>query len=139
MARRGFYYVLALTTIVAFVGAAGAYRFENPVALADAGIASESSGPGIRSYGEALWWTSMMLTTMGSDYFPKSAEGRIIALLLAIYAFAIFGFITATVASLLVRVDESQKPDDSALGGELAALRADIAALRASLVDSQER
>jgi voltage-gated potassium channel len=126
MARRGFYYVLALTAVVAFVGAAGAYRFESPEALAEAGIASESFGPGIRSYGEALWWTSMMLTTMGSDYFPKSTEGRIIALLLAIYAFAIFGYITATVASLLVRVDESQKPSDAALVKELAVLRDDI-------------
>lgn len=33
---------------------------------------------GIDSYGTALWWTAMILTTMGSDYWPKTAEGRIL-------------------------------------------------------------
>jgi len=31
---------------------------------------------GIDSYGTALCWTAMILTTMGSDYSPKTAEGR---------------------------------------------------------------
>jgi len=48
----------------------------------------------------------VVTTTMDSDYFPKTAEGRVIALLLAVYAFAIFGYITATIASLIVRVDQ---------------------------------
>lgn len=42
---------------------------------------------------------------MGSDYFPKSTEGRVTALLLAVYAFAIFGYITATVASAIIQHD----------------------------------
>ena len=43
----------------------------------------------------------MMLTTSGSDQWPQSPEGR--ALLPAgIYAFAIFGYVTATIATLLL-------------------------------------
>jgi voltage-gated potassium channel len=30
-----------------------------------------------KGFGIALWWSAMMVTTMGSDFFPKSAEGRI--------------------------------------------------------------
>jgi voltage-gated potassium channel len=30
----------------------------------------------IIDYGNALWWTAMVMTTIGSDYFPKTAEGR---------------------------------------------------------------
>jgi voltage-gated potassium channel len=124
MRRRGLAYVLALTVVVVFAGAAGVYQFENPRALAAAGLRSEGAA-GIGSYGEAVWWTAMMLTTMGSDYFPRSSEGRIIAWLLAVYAFAIFGYITATVASLIILVEQPQAAEEAkALRRELAELRA---------------
>jgi voltage-gated potassium channel len=132
MRRRGLSYVLALTALVAFGGAAGIYLFENPRALREAGYLSDESAPaGIRSYGEGLWWTAMMLTTIGTDYFPKSTEGRVVALLIAVYAFAIFGYITATVASLILRVDETDQTARSLakLSGEVAALRETLAAL----------
>jgi voltage-gated potassium channel len=137
LARRGLPYVLALTALVAFVGAAGAYRFENPAALAEAGLIKPGATAGIGTYSEGLWWTAMMLTTMGSDYFPKSPEGRVLALLLAIYAFAIFGYITATVASLIVRVDQVAQPPAPPLEKQMAALQADIRALERLLLESQ--
>ena len=89
-ARKGLGYVLGLTFIVTLVGGAGMYAFERP------------PGGGLQSYGDALWWTAMIMTTMGSEYWPKSFEGRALALLLSIYAFAIFGYVTAAIASLLV-------------------------------------
>ncbi len=101
--RRGLTYVLALTLLVDLTGAAAIYQFENPVSLTAEGLRLSPGASSIDSYGEALWWTSMMMTTMGSDYFPKSAEGRVTALLLAVYAFAIFGYITATVASAIIQ------------------------------------
>ncbi|MGN6135938.1 MAG: ion transporter, partial [Aureliella sp.] len=106
--QRGMSYVLALTVLVCFAGAAGVYAFENPAALQRDGVISPSNPTGIGNYGEAVWWTAMMLTSMGSDYFPKTTEGRIIAWLLAVYAFAIFGYITATVASLIIKVDQGK-------------------------------
>jgi len=51
-------------------------------ALHEAGLLAED-GTGVGSYGEAVWWTALMLTTTGSDYFPRSSEGRFIAWLLA--------------------------------------------------------
>jgi hypothetical protein len=54
---------------------------------------------GLHSYGEALWWTAMVITTMGSGYFPKTAEGRVLCLALAVFALAVFGYITATPAA----------------------------------------
>ena len=53
-----------------------------------------------------------------------------LALLLAIYAFAIFGYITATVASLIVHVDQAAGTAEKPLDQQIAALRADIHALR---------
>ena len=66
--RRGFGYVVALSVIVCFAGAAGMLAFENEVE------------GGIKTYGEALWWTAMLLTSIGSEYFPKTAEGRVFVL-----------------------------------------------------------
>jgi voltage-gated potassium channel len=95
MRRRGLGYVVALTGLVALLGAAGMYAFER---------APEVEG-GFTGFGDALWWTAMLLTTMGSAYWPVTAEGRVLCLLLALYAFAVFGYITAAFASVFVGRD----------------------------------
>jgi voltage-gated potassium channel len=118
MERRGFGYVIALTAIVLAAGAAGMYAFE-----------SESEG-GLRNYGESLWWTAMLLTSIGSDYFPKTSEGRILCLLLAIYGFCIFGYVTATLATFFVERDAGSKDSAIADTGVIESLQAEISALR---------
>jgi voltage-gated potassium channel len=127
MGRRGFGYVVALTVIVTASGAAGMYAFEN-----------DSSG-GLSSYGEALWWTAMLMTTMGSAYWPQSPEGRVLCIVLALYAFAIFGYVTAALATYFVgrdaEADEAEVAGAKAvdeLKQEIVALRAEIAGLAQS-------
>lgn len=90
MGKRGLPYVSGITLIVISTGAAGIMYLERDY--------TDYFG----DYVTALWWTSMMVTTMGSDYFPKSSEGRLLALLLAVYGFAIFGYVTASVASFFI-------------------------------------
>lgn len=125
LSRRGFGYVIAITLIVIFAGAAGMYAFES------------QGGEGIRNYGEALWWTAMVITSLGSDYWPVTPEGRLLCLLLAIYGFIVFGYITATLATFFIGQDADN--DEAELAGErsmralkdeIAGLRAEIAALR---------
>jgi len=99
MRRRGLGYVLALTGLVNLLGAAGMYAFER---------APEVEG-GFTGFADALWWTSMLLTTMGSAYWPVTAEGRVLCLLLSIYAFAVFGYITAAFASFFVGRDVGER------------------------------
>ena len=43
------------------------------------------------------------MTTLGSEYWPKSTEGRLLCFLLAVYAFAVWGYITALHAELRAR------------------------------------
>jgi voltage-gated potassium channel len=116
--RRGFGYVFALTVLVAFAGAAGMYAFEN-----------EAPG-GLNSYGEALWWTAMVMTTMGSQYWPQTFEGRVLCVFLALYAFAVFGYVTATLATFFVGRDAENSEAELAGAKELAALREELIALR---------
>ena len=56
--RRGLGYVLGTTALVVLLGAGGMLAFEP---------ASEVTG-GFKSYGDALWWTAMLITTMGTDF-----------------------------------------------------------------------
>jgi voltage-gated potassium channel len=93
--QRGLGYLVLLTGLVVVTGAAGMYRFEFEA----------PGGPGFSDYGTALWWTAMLLTTMGSDYWPRTAEGRLLCLILAVYAFAVFGYVTAAIAAYFVGKD----------------------------------
>jgi voltage-gated potassium channel len=92
--RRGVGYVALLTGLIAVIGAAGMYQFEQNV-----------PGGGFSTYGSALWWTAMLLTTMGSEAWPQTTEGRVLCLLLAMYAFAVFGYVTAAIAAFFVGQD----------------------------------
>lgn len=118
MSRRGVAYVVALTAIVTLVGAAGMYAFER-----------ESADSGIRSFTDAVWWTAMIMTTMGSEAWPRSEGGRVLCVLLSLYAFAVFGYVTATLASFFVGRDAEDAPDDH----RIDALREEIRALREAL------
>ncbi|MDQ5852817.1 MAG: ion transporter [Chloroflexota bacterium] len=119
--RRGITYVVAITGLVTLLGAAGMYAFESP-----------AEGGGLANYGEALWWTAMIMTTMGSEYWPQTAEGRILGWLLAVFAFAIFGYITATLASFFVGQDAEER-NEQQLRSEIVALRDELRELRRDL------
>jgi voltage-gated potassium channel len=118
LSRRGFGYVIALTVLVTFAGAAGMYAFEN----------AAPGGP--HSYGESLWWTAMILTTMGSQYWPQTAEGRVLCVFLALYAFGVFGYVTAALATFFVGRDADSIDAELAGAKQLAVLRDEVIALR---------
>ena len=119
--RRGFGYILALTLIVNLAGAAGMYAFENEMPR------------GFQSYGAALWWTAMLLTTMGTEYWPQTAEGRVLCFLLSLYGFAVFGYVTAALASYFIGRDADTEGAELVSARPIKELRAEIAALHKEL------
>lgn len=118
LSRRRFGSVIALTVLITFAGAAGMYAFEN------------GTPGGLTSYAEALWWTAMVMTTMGSQYWPQTVEGRVLCVFLALYAFAVFGYVTATLATFFVGRDAENDEAELAGAKQLAALRQEVIALR---------
>jgi voltage-gated potassium channel len=120
MRRRGFGYIVALTLVVVLVGAAGMVAFENEAAAA----------PGFDSYGEAVWWTAMIMTTLGSEYWPQTAEGRVLTFILSLYSFAVFGYTTATLATFFIGREAASDETEVAGTNAIEALQAEIKALR---------
>lgn len=125
--RRGMGYVTLLTLLVVALGAAGMLNFEN----------AREVESGFASYGHALWWTGMLVASIGTEYWPVTTEGRVLAMLLSLYGLAMFGYITATFASFFVGRDAEEKSgpvagarDIQVVLDELHALRQELARMR---------
>ncbi len=88
---RQFGYLVALTLLVVAASSAGIHVFER-----------DQPDATIRTVGDAVWWVACTVTTVNSEKYAVSPEGRVLAVLLRIYAVAIFGLITANIASYLV-------------------------------------
>jgi len=120
MRRRAFGYVFLLILLVTFAGAAGMH-------------AIEKAYPGFDSYGMALWWTAMRVITAGSEYYPSTPEGRGLALLIAIFGYAIFGYVTATLASFFIGRDAEEKDTPVAGAKDVTELKNEIAVLKRAI------
>jgi voltage-gated potassium channel len=125
--RRGLGYVLLTTTLVIALGAAGMMTFEPSTEVRD----------GFTGYVDALWWTAMLIATVGSGFWPVSPEGRMLTLLLAVYGLAVFGYITASLATFFIGQEADAADGEVAGAAELRALRQEIALLREELRDAK--
>ncbi|HEX2190343.1 MAG TPA: potassium channel family protein [Longimicrobiaceae bacterium] len=128
MQRRGAGYVAALALLVTLGGAAGMLAFER-----------DPGGGGLEDYWEALWWTAMLLTTIGSEYWPRTPEGRALALALSLFSIGIVGYVTAALASFFVGRDAESKEGEVAGEAALRSLRDEVAALREEIRALRDR
>ena len=118
-------YVSVSTVMLIFVGS-----------LAMLSVERHQPGATITSYGDALWWAVVTMTTVGyGDMYPVSAEGRIIAVALMVGGIALLGVVTATVATWLIqKVSEQDEASQAATRAQVRELTEEVRALRASLL-----
>ena len=88
----------------------------------------DAPGSNIQGFGDALWWSATLVTTVGSEISPSTTGGRIVAFLLMIYAVGIFSYFIGAIASVLVDTDRraTEKPPQGDVGlddDEIEALR----------------
>ena len=75
----------------------------------------EGHGGAIDSFGDALWWATTTVTTVGyGDMFPVTPAGRGIAAFLMVTGIAFFGVLTANLASFFME-DRHEAPADDRL------------------------
>jgi voltage-gated potassium channel len=125
MQRRAIAYVLAVSLLVVFGGAAGMYALENP-------------NPGFQDYGMALWWTAMRVITAGNEFFPVTPEGRTLGFVIAVFGYTIFGYMTATFATYFIGRDAEEKTAPVAGKKDIDELKKIVSELSAKLASQKK-
>jgi voltage-gated potassium channel len=129
LGRRGFGYVSLLTIFVTLLGAAGIYALEHKV----------PDPNGIHDYGNAIYWTFMMITTIGSAYWPQTTGGKILTVLLSFYAVAILGYIAASLATFFIDRDADDPKAAVASDKSVEKVLEEVRALRAEIVQQRQK
>ena len=75
--------------------------------------AEHATNPGFATYGDALWWGIVTLTTVGyGDIVPETSTGRWAGVMIMITGIAVLGLLAGSMASFF-RLDTSQSADGS--------------------------
>lgn len=91
----------------------------------------------IHTFWEAVWWSCVTITTTGyGDYFPVTAEGRLVSVALMFGGVALAGIITALLASWVVeRAAKGHDDAEPATRGQVRQLIEKVDALHAPRAD----
>jgi voltage-gated potassium channel len=108
LARRGLTERVMVTTILVAVAVV--------IGAASTVLDAERNAPNsnITNFPDALWWAATTITTVGyGDRFPVTAEGRLVGVVLMLVGIAVFGSITAALASRLVQAGAEETSDNA--------------------------
>ena len=98
-----------------------------------------AANPNINSFGDALWWTFVTVTTVGyGDTVPAGGWGRVVAVVVMVFGIAIYSGTAAYVSSWLIRARTAPGRADDVLAGEVAELRSAIERLRKEIRDDKQ-
>jgi voltage-gated potassium channel len=87
----------------------------------------------ILTLGDAIWWTTSTLTTIGGELYPVSSEGRALAIFIMIYSLGFAGYVAGTFAAVLLGVGQAASTAPSTDEKSIEALHDEIRALREQL------
>jgi voltage-gated potassium channel len=98
----------------------------------------QADGATITSFQDGVWWALVTMTTVGyGDFYPTTALGRSIGLLLMVFGVAALAAVTAEVAAMLIRNREDEAEIQlSDVMAKLDELQSELAALRAGKASS---
>jgi voltage-gated potassium channel len=88
---RAFLYLVVVTVLVVVVGAGAVLQLDR----------GHHDTP-FTSFGEALWWAATLVTTVNTGDDPVSGWGRVVAVMMRVYAVGVFGYLTASIASYFI-------------------------------------
>jgi voltage-gated potassium channel len=112
--------VAVVAAAVLFVGAAMAYYSEHP------------TNPEFGTFGDAIWWATVTLTTVGyGDIVPITTAGRLDGAAIMFMGVALLGLLAGSLASFFgiepaEGEKEAREPSNESVLTELALLRAEV-------------
>ena len=117
-------YAASTTLLLVLVAALAVYDAER-----------HAPGATITTFGGAVWWACVTITTVGyGDLSPVTPAGRCIAIAMMVCGIALLGTITATIASWLVeRVEAGQEAGQAATRAQVRELSAQVQQLQTML------
>ncbi|MGL4850338.1 MAG: potassium channel family protein [Clostridium sp.] len=84
----GFIYALGASVVITLLGSVGIYIFEG------------GAGTNVETYGDALWWSFVTVTTVGyGDISPATDIGRLIACVLMLTGIGAISMLTSTIST----------------------------------------
>ena len=113
--------VVASAGIMVLVGSAVAYGAEHP------------TNSEFATFGDALWWGVVTLTTVGyGDIVPKTSTGRLAGIAIMFTGVATIGVLAGSLASLF-RLDEQKAGEEETSSASAEPIHAELEALRSEL------
>ena len=99
----------------------------------------EVGAPGsqIENFGDALWWSAAIITTVASEINPVTTGGRIMGYVLMLYAVGVFSYFIASIATILVELD-AQRVSEAEEKGSLRLTERELDVLRSILERSEK-
>ena len=126
---------LKFATLIAIFGVLGAGGL----------FAAAESGQHLSTW-DGVWWGINEVTTTGSEYYPHTTGGRIVAIAVVLVGVGYIAVLTGAMAQLFIKAmhaeveaeaDVAQRVDD--LRAEIAALRDEIHGYRTAVLDVPAR
>lgn len=90
-------YLFGVTLLVMFFGAIAVFLFER-----------DAIDSPLRTFGDALWWSFALLTTIGSEMAPMSTGGRIVGGPMMIFAMVVVVYLIGAASAFLLASKTAQ-------------------------------
>ncbi len=88
------------------------FRVAAAVFLAAAIVEHVEGPPEYSSYGDAVWWAMVTVTTVGyGDIVPQTAEGQVVAVMLMLVGVILLGTVAASLASFFAEGSGKKPPE----------------------------
>lgn len=103
---------------------------------------AEPPESGYETFGDALWWAVVSLTTVGyGDLFPVTPFGRMAGVIMMLTGLAALGSVAAILGAIIMGVGSDDPAEEFGVESgdvaqELRALRAEVAELRGTIEGS---
>jgi len=125
MLRYRIIYLSLLTVLVILSGSASLYFLENEQHFS--------------TYGDLLWWTSMLMTSRVTGYMPDSWEGKLVAFLISLYSLVLYIYLTAVFTSYLISRTSLSRKKILRRRDETQRLRMELRRLTEELISLKNR